>query len=252
MSTKPKTFVQVGAYLGDDRLIEECRRHGHRLYMFEPNPRRAEELLRKIAGAPTVQVIPSAVSNYNGRAVFNIACHDDCSSLQAFDPNANSAWVHPWHPYRKFEMVDELEVDVVRLDTFMERQGVATVDRLEIDAQGEDLRVVESLGTRIADVKKIQIEVNIHSSPLYSNSFTLHDAIGFFGARGFEKHISWKQSMNREENITFRNRRFYPHAAVNLVVAGAEQGWKSVQIAAVKLPRVLAVTRMVWSQKLKG
>src|SRR5262245_45678905 len=154
---KPKTFVQVGAYLGDDKLIERCRRTGDRLYMFEPNPRRADELRRKADGAGTIHVIASAVSNYNGRAVFHIAGYDDCSSLQAFDASANSAWVHPWHPYRKFEMVDELEVDVVRLDTFMQRHVIDSIDRLEVDAQGEDLRVVESLGDRVACVRKIQI-----------------------------------------------------------------------------------------------
>src|SRR5262245_22792843 len=124
---KPKTFVQVGAYLGDDRLIETCRRDGHRLYMFEPNPRRAEELRRKVGDAANIQVVPAAVSNYNGRAVFHIAGYDDCSSLQSFDASANSAWVHPWHPYRKFEMVDELEVEVIRLDTFMERNGIDSI-----------------------------------------------------------------------------------------------------------------------------
>jgi FkbM family methyltransferase len=250
--SKPKTFVQVGAYLGDDRLIETCRRAGHRLYMFEPNPSGADELRRKVGGASNIQVIPAAVSNYNGRATFHIAGYDDCSSLQSFDASANSAWVHPWHPYRKFEMVDELEVDVIRLDTFMERNGIDSIDRLEVDAQGEDLRVVESLGERAACVRKIQIEVNIHTSPLYSNSFTRSQAIAFFAQRGFERHISWKQSMNREENITFRNRRFYPNFVVNTVTAGVEQSWKTVQIAAVKLPRVLSVTRMVWQKKLTG
>jgi FkbM family methyltransferase len=249
---KPKTFVQVGAYLGDDRLIEACRRDGHRLYMFEPNPSRAEELRRKVGDASNIQVIPAAVSNYNGRAVFHIAGYDDCSSLQSFDASANSAWVHPWHPYRKFEMVDELEVEVIRLDTFMERNGIDSIDRLEVDAQGEDLRVVESLGERVACVRKIQIEVNIHTSPLYGNSFTRNEAVAFFAERSFERHVSWKQSMNREENITFRNRRFYPNFMVNTVTAGVEQSWKTVQIAAVKLPRVLSVTRMIWQKKLTG
>jgi FkbM family methyltransferase len=249
---KPRTFVQVGAFTGDDELIAACRRFGHHLYMFEPNPKRAAELERKSAGAPTIHVIAKAVSNRNGSATFHIAGYDDCSSLQTFDAAANTAWVHPWHPYKHFEMVEDIEVEVIRLDTFLHQNGIARVDRLEIDAQGEDLRVVESLGARIADVKKIQIEVNIHASPLYSDSFTREQAVAFFASQGFERHISWKQSMNREENIVFRNRRFYRHPPVNAVVAAFEQSRMSLRIAWVKLPRVLAVTRMMWRQKLSG
>ena len=249
---KPRTFIQVGAFTGDDDLIDACRRFGHHLYMFEPNPKRAAELDRKSAGAPTIRVIAKAVSIRNGSATFHIAGHDDCSSLQDFDANANIAWVHQWHPYKHFEMVDDIEVEVIRLDTFLDQNGIAQVDRLEIDAQGEDLRVVESLGARIADVKKIQIDVNIHASPLYRDSFTKEQAIAFFTSQGFERHISWKQSMNREENIVFRNRRFYRHPAINAGAAAFEQKWMSLRIAWIKLPRVLAVTRMMLRRKLSG
>jgi FkbM family methyltransferase len=242
---KPRTFVQVGAYTGDDRLIEDCRRYGHRLYMFEPNPSRASDLERKAAGAPSIRVIRKAVSDYDGSAVFNIACYDDCSSLQEFDPQATEKWVHPWHPYKRFEMVDKLEVEVVRLDTYMRAEGIEVIDRLEIDAQGEDLKVAQSLGERIRDVKRIQIEVNIHDSPLYAASFTRAQAMEFFGAHNFERHVSWKQSIGREENIVFRNRRFYPNAPANELLSTFEQGWISTRIAWVKLPRVLAVTKMM-------
>lgn len=250
--SRTRTFVQVGAFTGDDELIASCRRFGHRLYMFEPNPQRAAELEQKSAGAATIHVIRKAVSNRNGRAEFHIASHDDCSSLQQFDPAANTAWVHQWHPYKNLQMVDKIEVEVIRLDTFFEQNGIAQVDRMEIDAQGEDLRVVESLGAHIADVKKIQIEVNIHNSPLYTDAFTMEQAVAFFAEHGFERHVSWKQSFNREENVIFRNRRFYRNPVVNAVTAAFEQAWISLRIAWVKLPRVLAVTRMMLRQKLSG
>jgi FkbM family methyltransferase len=247
-----RTIFEVGAYTGDDELIEACRKNQHRLYMFEPNPRRIADLQPKAAGAATIEIIPAAVSNFNGTAKFHIACHDDCSSLQDFDENANQNWVHEWHPYKKFEMVDEVGVNVIRLDTFMAEQGIETVDLLEIDAQGEDLRVVESLGERLRDVKKIQIEVNIHSAPLYKDSFTMIEAVEFFAARGFEKHVSWKQCLNREENVVFRNTRFYRNHAVNWISATFEQNYRSIHNAWVKLPRVLAVTGMMLRQKLAG
>ena len=249
---RPRTIIQVGAYTGDDSLIEACRRYGHRLYMFEPNPTRAEELRRKTAGAPTVEVLPIAVSNFNGTATFKIAAHDDCSSLQDFDANAPQAWVHEWHPYKRFEMVQSFDVDVVRLDTFLEQRGITSVDLIEVDAQGEDLRVVESLGERIRDVRRIQIEVNIHDAPLYANSFTMADALAFFGAHGFEKHIEWKQSLNREANVIFRNRRYDRIPAAARTLAAIEQKARVAYITSQKLPRVAAVTWMMLRRKLTG
>jgi FkbM family methyltransferase len=247
-----RTIIQVGAYTGDDRLIEACRRYGHRLYMFEPNPARALELTRKAAGAPSIEVLQMAVSSTNGHAMFHIAAHDDCSSLQDFDANAQQTWVHEWHPYKRFEMVDTIEVPVIRLDTFLAERNIARVDRLEIDAQGEDLRVVESLGERIRDVKKIQIEVNIHTAPLYANAFTMDQAIAFFTTHGFEKHLDWKQSLNREANVIFRNRRFDRLTIAARAMGSLEGRLMRLYITSQKLPRVAAVTWMMLRRRLAG
>jgi hypothetical protein len=76
--------------------------------------------------------------------------------------------------------------------------------------------------------------------------------VEFFGARGFEKHISWKQCLNREENVVFRNTRFYRNQAANWISATFEQNYRSIHNAWVKLPRVLAVTGMMLRQKLAG
>ena len=247
-----RTIIQVGAYTGDDRLIEACRRYGHRLYMFEPNPARALELMRKAAGAPSIEVLQMAVSSTNGRATFHIAAHDDCSSLQTFDANAQQTWVHEWHPYKRFEMVDTIEVPVIRLDTFLAERNITRVDRLEIDAQGEDLRVVESLGERISDVRRIQIEVNIHSAPLYANAFTMDQAIAFFTTHGFEKHLDWKQSLNREANVIFRNRRFDRLPIAARAMGALEGRLMRLYITSQKLPRVAAVTWMMLRRRLAG
>jgi FkbM family methyltransferase len=247
-----RTIVQVGAYTGDDTLIALCRRRGHRLFMFEPNPRRAADLRQKAAPAGCVEVIEKAVSDFNGSACFNIAAYDDCSSLLEFSPDANRTWVHEWHPYKRFDTVDRIDVGVIRLDTFMAERGLATIDLLEVDAQGADLQVVRSLGDRIRDVRRIQIEVNIHSAPLYENSFGLDDALQLFGRHGFEQHVQWRQSLNREANIIFRNRRFYPNPLFNRIASVAEQQARQAYYAWLKLPRVLAVTGTMLRRRVLG
>lgn len=220
---KPKIIFEVGAHAGDPDLIDYCRQTGARLYMFEPLPKRYQELLAKTQDVPSIQVFPLAVSNYNGRATFNVANSDDCSSLLAFDEKVNDTWLTPWLPIDRFEMVETVEVEVTRLDTFMAKQQIEQVDLIEIDTQGQDLKVVESLGDKLQQVKKIQLEVNVFHAPLYQQSCGKEEVMNFFRERGFEKHLSWKQSMNREENITFRNRRFYPNPLFNRGLSTLEQ-----------------------------
>jgi hypothetical protein len=149
-------------------------------------------------------------------------------------------------------MVDTIEVPVIRLDTFLAERNITRVDRLEIDAQGEDLRVVESLGERIRDVKKIQIEVNIHTAPLYANAFTMDQAIAFFTTHGFEKHLDWKQSLNREANVIFRNRRFDRLTIAARAMGALEGRLMRLYITSQKLPRVAAVTWMMLRRRLAG
>ncbi len=219
---KPKVIFEVGAHAGDPDLIAYCQRTGARLYMFEPLPARYAELVAKTSHVPSIQVFPVAVSNYNGQATFHIANSDDCSSLLTFDEKVNETWVFKWHPIDRFEMVNQIEVEVTRLDTFMEKHGIDRVDLIEIDTQGQDLRVVESLGDKIEQVKKIQLEVNVFHAPLYENSCGKQEVLDYFASHGFEPHLSWKQTMNREENITFRNKRFYANPLFNMCLGTLE------------------------------
>lgn len=244
-------IFQVGAFDGYDELIKICAEKKHHLYLFEPSPKRFLELSEKIKGHETVQAFPYAISNYDGTAEFHIANHEDCSSLSPFDPEVNRKWLHKWHRYGEFQMVDKVEVKVMRLDTFIEQQKIKWIDFLEIDTQGEDLRVVESLGDFIRHVKKIQIEVNIHDSPLYQNSFTKDDALAYLEKRQFAPHTSWKQSVNREENIIFVNLRYYPNATINRVSRTLEGLARNLYYSSLKIPTVLAVTRSMALREIK-
>ncbi|MBX3012657.1 MAG: FkbM family methyltransferase [Caldilineaceae bacterium] len=241
---KPKVIFEVGAHAGDPDLIDYCQRSGAKLYMFEPLPKRYQELVEKTKHVPSIQVFPLAVSNYDGRATFHVANFDDCSSLLTFDEKVNETWVFKWHPIDRFEMVEQIEVEVVRLDTFMQQQGIEEVDLIEIDTQGQDLKVVESLGAKIKGVKKIQLEVNVFHAPLYSNSCNKDEVVAYFAQQDFEPHVSWKQTMNREENITFRNKRLYPNALQNTGLSLLE---KATQRGYYSSARFLIISRRVSS-----
>jgi len=97
-------------------------------------------------------------------------------------------------------------VATIRLDTFLNQASIATVDYLKIDAQGADLAVVRSLGDRLKDVRRVNLEVQITPVPLYRGASQKSEVVEFLTNAGFELVAKEEQSLGQEENLTFIRR----------------------------------------------
>ena len=211
IETRSCILIEVGAHTGDDFLIKKCQKKGSRFYMFEPHPQAFQKLMdkiKKIGGEHTI-AFNQAISDYNGRAKFYISNYDVCSSLNKFEPSANQTWEDNLGK-SGFHTIREFEVDVVRLDAFMKDHQIPHIDFLEIDAQGEDLRVIKSLGENIYNCKRIQTETCVYKHPLYEKQFKKKEMMDYLSKHDFITERSWKQSLGREENIVFVNRHHHP------------------------------------------
>ena len=147
-----KTIIEVGGNDGGHSVqyANAC----DVLYIFEPIPYLASKLKGMFEWNPNVKIIQKAVSDFNGKARFGISGPNynwslGCSSLNEFNPNINELW-----PGRRdFNMIEYIDVDVIRLDDFIKSEGIQSIDFLHIDAQGSDLKVLQSLGTEVHKVK---------------------------------------------------------------------------------------------------
>ena len=115
----------------------------------------------------------------------------------------------------KFEGVDafddlrEIEkVKTIRLDTFIERYNLINksqqyIDFIKTDTQGNDLKVIKSLGKYINNVKKIQVEVQLQE--LYKNSPKKEDIVEYMNSNNFELiDVDYgEKSKEYEEDLTF-------------------------------------------------
>jgi len=147
-----KTIIEVGGNDGGHTLeyLNAC----DVLYVFEPVPYLADKLKGMFVDNPKVKVIQKAVSDFNGTARFGISGPNynwnlGCSSLNEFNPNL----VEEWPDRPDFNMMEYIDVDVIRLDDFIKSEGIESIDFLHIDAQGSDLKVLQSLGTEVHKVK---------------------------------------------------------------------------------------------------
>lgn len=192
------TVIEVGANYGTD--TEKFVLQGHRVFAFEPTPELILHLQQKFKGKDNFHLAPLAVDSEEGWATFHIAGGGDwgCSSLYEFTPDIHNKW----EGRPDFQMTDSVVVMKMRLDTFMDLYGIDRVDYLWIDAQGNDFRVLKSLGDRISDVFEGKCE-GAYTVDLYQNAdnnvFVISD---WLKDRGFETRIQ-PDNVGKEADVHF-------------------------------------------------
>ena len=149
-------IVEVGANQGQDteKFLTDP---SNILYAFEPIPALYKELQDKFGKYENFHLIAAAIDLENGFKRFNISEIADwgVSSLYDFHPNIQNTWNNPVFQYTNYVA----NVMCIRLDTFMELYNIQKIDYLHVDAQGNDFRVMRSLGKYIDKVESGVCEV---------------------------------------------------------------------------------------------
>ena len=178
----------------------------YQVYAFEPTPKLCNDLKHKFINNPNFILIQKAISTIEGKVNFNVAGQSDwgCSSLLNFIPDTNLFWKDRYD----FKVTDTLEVDAIRLDTFIKFLNIKFIDYFHCDVQGMDLTALESFGNYISIVKEGQIEVSNKKDVLYTNSNNyVEDAIIFLEKHNFSiKGIYPNDIHNNEANLVFVNK----------------------------------------------
>jgi len=119
-----ETVYDIGAHVGFYTLLasELVGEHG-KVVAFEPLPRNLKFLQKHIElnGLANVQVIDKAVASENGRVLFSH--NEDGSRARMSDKG-------------------EIEVDVVSVDSLIEKRVIAPPDFVKIDVEGAELLVL--------------------------------------------------------------------------------------------------------------
>jgi FkbM family methyltransferase len=158
----------------------------------------------KTQGIENYHLIEKAVADYNGKSTFFISGNADwgCSSLNTFNDNLEETW-----PGRTdFKVTDQVEVDVIRLDGFIEEHDIQEIEFFHCDTQGKDLEVLIGMGAHISKIKSGVIEMPTrHNTKLYKDQKYLEtDARTFLEAHGFcVERVESNDSQQNEVNIFF-------------------------------------------------
>jgi len=189
-------WIDVGAHRGETTLHHAIRNPNLKIFAFEPNLQAAVGLTGK---ACNYIAIPMAIAEADGQTEFHINRFEAASSLLPMSEESR----RKWKGGEALAVESTVIVPTIRLDTFMRLAGIERVDYLKIDAQGMDLAVLRSAGSRLKDVAKITIEVDLSPSPLYVGAASKSEAIDFLRQAGFELLQTEEQTHGQEENLTF-------------------------------------------------
>lgn len=198
----------VGANNGGDSIEVAKNNPNLLVYGFEPTPELnafIESRLR-LENIPNYNLVKCAVSDFEGTSVFNVAGQSDwgCSSLLDFSEESKTEWVGR----TDFVVTHKIEVQVIRLDRFIEENHIDLIEYLHIDTQGSDLNVLKGLGEKLSIVRAGVMEAATKENVLYNGQNTEEECIRFIYENGFFVERIESNDVHRNEvNIFFRNKK---------------------------------------------
>jgi FkbM family methyltransferase len=214
--TNKYVLFDVGAHWGEDSLQKTKDNLNIETYAFEPSSYVADQLrILSSDFSNRYHVYQEAVSDYDGRANFNVMNFYGVSSLYDLVDNINEVWpTDTWYytcgkypGLPTFDLNKKEDVDVTRLDTWFQKNNVQIdkIDYFHCDTQGSDIKVLQGMGDYIELIREGVVECSSdESSKLYKFGTTKEEMLLFLNSKGFKiSNIALNDMYNREVNIFF-------------------------------------------------
>lgn len=165
--------------------------------MFEPDPDSFQELELKHAGDPSIYILNKGLWNQDTNTTLYLTKKRECSSL--YKPNMTMIKilknVFSNKDVDRFEIEEELEIPVVRMDTVLEQvfedltnkghsKESISIDRVKVDTQGSEYEILQGMGKYLDIVMEVEVEVEFVE--LYHNQKLFKDIDDFLSSKGFQ------------------------------------------------------------------
>jgi FkbM family methyltransferase len=178
---KDPVIIEAGmCWGGETKLFCEMFPNG-KVYGFEPIPYLFERSKSMVDGFTNVEVFQKALSDKTGKTSMYVANIDGgiCESSSLLAPKVHLTY----HPQIKFE--ENIEVDAINLDEFVEQKGLERIDLMWLDLQGYEPLVLQSSLKALRMTKYLYTEINILE--VYENVVKWPEFYNFLVENGFQK-----------------------------------------------------------------
>ncbi len=140
------------------------------LFLFEPQPDLQATIRQNLPQLPEGAIIEAGVSSSDGTAILN-------------RPASGSTHASLYQRDERF--TDHVEIPLVRLDSFLQKRGIAQVDLLKLDVEGHELEALKGLGEFCHPDKTKVIQFEYGATTLDANS-NLKSLFDHLNGRGYQ------------------------------------------------------------------
>lgn len=170
----PKNVFEIGANFGQDSeyLRKRFGLESSDIYIFEPHP----QIIREAKKLYNFNSYPLAISDKNDKIKFFAI------DLEK-NPNSGISSLRS-HKFNDKSDYMEIEVDCMRMDTFVIENKIQEIDFLKIDVEGANYEVINGFGSELCKVKAIQIEGE--NLPVWEGQYLFEDISMFLRNNNFE------------------------------------------------------------------
>ncbi|MDD5584479.1 MAG: FkbM family methyltransferase, partial [Candidatus Omnitrophica bacterium] len=173
-------IIEAGAYGGMDTIEMSTLWPDGTIYAFEPVPELFQKLWDNTYQLKNVCRYPFALGDKTGTAVLYVSSGDS-NALSSLLPPKECLTFCPNVFFRS-----QIEVNVIPLDVWAEKQNVGNVDLLWLEVQGYELKVLTGAMNMLKNVKAIYAGINLtetyQSVPLYNELRQWLEQKGFYVA----------------------------------------------------------------------
>lgn len=204
------TCIEVGANQGTDTdyFIE----HYDKVFAFEPIQELCNQLWEKYRFNSKIMIFPFAIDTVNAFKNFNVSTGYDwgTSSLFEFDYDniRGGKWYEPDPNFYRGDMETHHSylVPTITLYDFITMYNIGKIDYLHIDAQGNDINVLKSLGSKLNLVQAGVLEVGCGLDIYKNTDNRVETAVTFLNLNGFRIIDSSVQTEGHEINLHFERK----------------------------------------------
>lgn len=170
-----RSIYDIGAHVGTWALLAKAVIPEAAVEAFEPLAKHCTEFGKALQGVGGVRLHAIALGSENGSALLRVT---DCSDASSLLPPAAAGRT-------QFDIseVEQIRVELRRLDDFRAEFGLAFPDLIKLDVQGYEMEVLKGAAECLAHAKAIVIEVSVVE--YYEGQCLFHDLVDWLARSGF-------------------------------------------------------------------
>lgn len=196
-----KTAYDLGANIGTWSLLCKTLIPSVVIHAFEPTPVYQEGFSRSTSGLQNIVLHKVGAGAESRKATFNLSGH----SSSFLSVSENLLRMYPGE-----KKTGEITVDMVRLDDYVQSQGLPLPDLMKLDVEGYELEVLKGAINCMKHCRYIILEVSFLERHIAQPLF--HDVAYFMAQNGFLVH-AFPKGMHLAQpihsvDILFRNTKF--------------------------------------------